>query len=237
MAAHRGVVAGGAAENTLEAFANAIAVGADMVEFDVRMTRDGDLIAYHNRRVRGVAVGQLSRDDIASATGVRPPLLGEVLRACAGRIKLDVELKEDGYVPAVMAALRAIADPGELVVTSFLPAVVAQAKTAFPEVKAGLLIGGHHPFPALPKRPAELYPVALARKVRADYIAPQYTLARLGTIRRAAAAGLPSLPWTVNTDSQLRAIAADPGVAVIITDNAARALAIVASASAGSAAR
>ena len=68
VAAHRGV-ATGAAENTIEAFTNAIAVGADMIEFDVRMTRDGELIAFHDARVNGVGVGSLTRDDIESATG------------------------------------------------------------------------------------------------------------------------------------------------------------------------
>ena len=55
VAAHRGVAAG-AAENTIEAFTNAIAIGADMIEFDVRMTRDGELIAFHDARVNGIAV-------------------------------------------------------------------------------------------------------------------------------------------------------------------------------------
>ena len=63
VAAHRGVAAG-AAENTIEAFTNAIAIGADMIEFDVRMTRDGELIAFHDARVNGIAVGSLTRDDI-----------------------------------------------------------------------------------------------------------------------------------------------------------------------------
>ena len=131
VAAHRGVAAG-AAENTIEAFTNAIDIGADMIEFDVRMTRDGELIAFHDARVNGIAVGSLTRDDIESAVGVRPPLLTDVLHACAGRIKLDVELKEDGYVPDVMATLKAITDPGEFVVTSFLPAAVGDAKISVP---------------------------------------------------------------------------------------------------------
>ena len=131
VAAHRGVAAG-AAENTIEAFTNAIAIGADMIEFDVRMTRDGELIAFHDARVNGIAVGSLTRDDIEAGAGVRPPLLTEVLSACAGRVKLDVELKEDGYVPEVMAALKAISDPGEFIVTSFLPSAVGAAKIAFP---------------------------------------------------------------------------------------------------------
>ncbi len=49
-------------------------------------------------------------------------------------------------------------------------------------------------------------------------------------LRRAAAAGLPCLLWTVNDAAHIRAFAADPRVAAIITDEAAKALAIVAEA-------
>ncbi|HVT66122.1 MAG TPA: glycerophosphodiester phosphodiesterase [Trebonia sp.] len=226
VAAHRGVAAG-AAENTIAAFTNAIDAGADMVEFDVRRTRDGELVAFHDPSVGGVPVGRLTRDEIEAAAGVRPPLLAEVLRTCAGRIRLDVELKEDGYVADVMAALRAGSDPAQMVVTSFLPAVAAQAKDAFPEVRTGLLVGEGGPLTDLPARLREVYPVAVARRVRADYLAPHYRLARFGVVRRAAGAGLPCLLWTVNSPGLIRRYAADPRVAAIITDVAAQAVSIV----------
>ena len=229
VAAHRGVTTG-AAENTIAAFTNAIDVGADMIEFDVRRTRDGEVIAFHDAFAGEAPVGELTRDGIAAAAGVRPPLLAEVLRACAGRIRLDVELKEDGYVPDVMAELRAGFDPAQLVVTSFLPAVVAQAKQSLPEVKTGLLVGDGWSPMNLPARLRELYPVGLARRVRADYLVPHYRLAALGVLRRAAAAGLPCLLWTVNSPELIRRYATDPRVAAIITDVAAQAVAIVAGA-------
>jgi glycerophosphoryl diester phosphodiesterase len=47
VAAHRGYAAG-APQNTIAAFTNAIDVGADMVEFDVRRTRDDELIVFHD---------------------------------------------------------------------------------------------------------------------------------------------------------------------------------------------
>jgi len=225
VAAHRGV-AEGAAENSIAAFTNAIDVGADMIEFDVRATRDGELIAFHDAQVGTKPVGSLTRDEIEAATGTRPPLLHEVLATCKDRIRLDVELKEDGYVPDVMAILKTGFDPGQLVVTSFLPAVIAQAKDAFPDVKTGLLIGDGGPLTDLPARLRELYPVGLARQVRADYLAPHYRLAPFGVVRRAAAAGLPCLLWTVNDPRLIRKYAADPRIAVIITDVAARAVAI-----------
>lgn len=227
VAAHRGV-ASGAAENTIGAFTNAIEAGADMVEFDVRRTRDGELIAFHDAAVGGVPVGGLTLDEIEAAAGVRPPLVAEVLRACAGRIRLDAELKEDGYVADVMALLRAGFDPAGLVVTSFLPAVVAQAKEAFPEVRAGLLVGGHRSPADLPGRLRDLYPVELARRARADCLAPHYRLAALGVLRRAAAAGLPCLVWTVNSPELIRRFAADSRVEVIITDVTGEAVSIVA---------
>jgi len=227
VAAHRGV-ASGAAENTIAAFTNAIDVGADMIEFDVRRTRDGELIAFHDALAGGKPVSGLTRDEIQAAAGVRPPLLAEVLRTCAGRIRLDVELKEDGYVAEVMAVLRAGFDPAQMVVTSFLPDVVAQAKDAFPEVKTGLLVGDGGPLTDVPARLRELFPVGLARQVRADYLAPNYRLAAFGVVRRAAAAGLPCLLWTVNSPDLIGKYAADPRVAVIITDVAEQAVAIVA---------
>jgi glycerophosphoryl diester phosphodiesterase len=230
VAAHRGVPAG-AAENTIAAFTNAIDVGADMVEFDVRRTRDGELIAFHDALAGGAPVSGLTRDEIEAAAGVRPPLLAEVLRACAGRIRLDVELKEDGYVRDVMAVLRAGFDPAQMIITSFLPAVVAQAKSAFPDVKTGLLVGDGGPITDLPARLRELYPVDLAKRVRADYLAPHYRLAALGVVRRAAAAGLPCVLWTVNSPALIRKYAADPRVAAIITDVTAQAVSIVAGAS------
>jgi glycerophosphoryl diester phosphodiesterase len=224
--AHRGVTDDGAG-NTIAAFTKAIDIGADMIEFDVRRTRDGDLIAFHDARVGDVPVGRLSRDDIASATGVRPPLLAHVLRVCAGRIQLDVELKEDGYVPDVMAVLAAGFDVSQMIVTSFLPAVVATAKDTLPEVRTGLLVGAGGPWTTLPARLGELYPVGLARQAGADYLAPHYMLAAGGVVRRAAAAGLPCLLWTVNSPALIRKYAADPRIAAIITDNAAAALVIV----------
>ena len=234
MVAHRGV-ATAAAENTIDAFTNAIAVGADMIEFDVRRTRDGELIVFHDPRVGATAIGDLTRAEIASAKGVRLPLFAEVLEACAGQIRLDVELKEDGYVPEAMAQLRAAlakadADVAQQVVTSFLPAVVAQAKDAFPEVRTGLLVGTDGPFYHVREHYRQVFPVGLARQVRADYLAPHYKLASYGVVARAASAGLPCLLWTVNGDADISRFAADPRVAGIITDQAARALTIVAGA-------
>ena len=55
--AHRGATAE-AAEHTLAAYRQAAAIGADAVECDVRMTRDGVLVCVHDRRIRNTSNGR-----------------------------------------------------------------------------------------------------------------------------------------------------------------------------------
>ena len=182
--AHRGVAIG-AAENTLEAFAKAIDLGADMIEFDVRLTGDGELIAFHDSQIHGVDLVKLTRRQIADATGTQPALFAEILDLCAGKIKLDIELKEDGYIDRVVKTLHGSIDPGQVIVTSFISAALQQTKALLPGVKTGLLVGVGSPKPYVRTRLRELYPTGTARKISADYIAPHWKLARLGLLRRA----------------------------------------------------
>ncbi|HZB21977.1 MAG TPA: glycerophosphodiester phosphodiesterase family protein [Blastococcus sp.] len=55
--AHRGATAG-APEHTLAAYRQAAAVGADAVECDVRLTRDGVLVCVHDRQIRRTSNGR-----------------------------------------------------------------------------------------------------------------------------------------------------------------------------------
>jgi glycerophosphoryl diester phosphodiesterase len=55
--AHRGATAG-APEHTLAAYRHAAEIGADAVECDVRMTRDGVLVCVHDRQIRHTSNGR-----------------------------------------------------------------------------------------------------------------------------------------------------------------------------------
>ncbi len=117
--AHRGA-SGLAPENTTLAVAAAIALGADMVEVDVRPTRDGRLVIFHDRatgrtarfqprtygkgrrgaKIADLTIEQLKRLDAGSwkgpaFAGLAVPTLSEILAQCAGRIALNLELKVD----------------------------------------------------------------------------------------------------------------------------------------------
>lgn len=89
IAAHRGGMDSGHPENTIPAFRQAAAVGAAIIELDLRTTRDGHLVVLHDPTVdrttdgRG-AVHRLDLDAIRrldAGNGVRVPTLLETLEA------------------------------------------------------------------------------------------------------------------------------------------------------------
>jgi glycerophosphoryl diester phosphodiesterase len=214
--AHRGASAE-AAENSLEAFEKAIEVGSDLIEFDVRRTRDDRLIAFHDATVGGHRVGHLTREEIHLQTGIKPPLLNDVLDMTKGRVGLDVELKESGYTDRVLDAVGRRFEPDQLVLTSFIDTVVADAKRIAPAIKAGLLVGRDRP-PHLRTRLSELFPARRARACGADFIAMHFRLADLGALRSADRSGFPAYLWTVNDPDRLRRCLGDPRVRAVITD-------------------
>jgi glycerophosphoryl diester phosphodiesterase len=215
--AHRGASAGRPG-NTLDAFAGAIEAGADMLEFDVRRTRDGALVVQHDALVHGVPVGRLTREAIGRRTGRTPPLLDEVLELAAGRIRLNVELKETGYVDEVVGALDGRVPDGDLLVTSFHAAVVHEVKRLAPHVRAGLVLGVSN-F-------GSVAPIARALRCEADTVLMRRRFAERVVLRRMHAAGLGPLVWTINDVKGLRRHLLDPNVAGVITDVPDRALAV-----------
>jgi glycerophosphoryl diester phosphodiesterase len=221
--AHRGASAE-AAENSLEAFEKAIEVGSDLIEFDVRRTRDDQLIAFHDATVGGHLVRQLTREEIHLQTGITAPLLNDVLDVTKGRVGLDVELKEDGYTDRVLDAVGKRFEPDQLVVTSFIDSVIAEVKRSAPAIQAALLVGRARPQHLLRTRLSELFPTRRAHACSADFIAMHLGLADLRAISRADRAGFPTYIWTVNDDDRLRRYLKDPRVRAVITDVPRRAL-------------
>jgi glycerophosphoryl diester phosphodiesterase len=139
-------------ENTIEAFEAAIDVGADAVEFDVRMTADGKAVVMHDpdvsRTTDGTGlVSEMTLDEIQKL-GV--PTLEEALDCLSGRAAADIEIKnlpgEPGYTPelelavvATLEALDSVAFTGQVIVSSFNPASVAHSRALRPDVPTGLL--------------------------------------------------------------------------------------------------
>jgi glycerophosphoryl diester phosphodiesterase len=214
--AHRGAWEQ-APQNSLEAVRQAAALGCDGIEIDVRRTADGQLVAVHDARVRLRPVGRLDHRQVLARMQVgQAPLLADVLDQAAGRLLVDVELKEDGYVPDAVALIAGRLTPDQYVVTSFRAAVLAQVKRHLPEARTGLLIG--------PRSARQV-----GRRLResgADFAAPHVSLARIGFLEWAAARRLACWMWTVNEPRALQTLSTDVWVAALITDVPAKALAI-----------
>jgi glycerophosphoryl diester phosphodiesterase len=223
--AHRGATAR-AGENSLAAFEAAIRLGVEFIEFDVRRTSDLALIVLHDATIGGEPVASLTREAIYRKSSARPPLLVEVLELAAGRIGLDVELKEDGYVTEVVDAVRHRSQPDRVVYTSFLDAVIQQVTSHEPAAKTGLILGRSSPTPYLRTRLSEIFPVPRLRHCGATFAVVQFQLTKLGALRRAHAAGIPTLVWTINGSDRLRHFLSDPMVYGVITDQPEQALAI-----------
>jgi len=108
---HRGA-AGLAPENTIAAFEAGIEAGADMLELDVRLTRDGKLVVIHDNlllRTHRIhqQVSRLTLDELRELTINAPiPTLREVLDRYFGRIILNVELKSRGSGIATLKLLE-----------------------------------------------------------------------------------------------------------------------------------
>lgn len=200
--AHRGASAD-LPDNSVAAFEAAIAAGADLVETDIRRGRDGRLVLSHD------AIG--ADED--------PIPLTALLDRARGHVGLDLELKEPGLEPDLVAAL-APEHRQRLIVTSFLPEVIAELRRCDGTLDLGLLVDG--PDYALP--PDLLDAV---RACGADFLAPDVTLLGPDTRRVAQAIGRGLSVWTVNERSLLATLARDPDVAIITTDVPALARSIV----------
>ena len=223
--AHRGA-SREAPENTPAAFEAAIALGADAVELDVRRTADGVLVVHHNASRRGVPLALLTYPALVRLSRHEPPTFDTVLGLCAGRIGLDVEVKEPGFEAEVIEAASSRFPRDRLLYTSFEESVISTIKRLDPAARCGLLLG-----PGRLRSRAQRYealPFDLAERCGADLLAVHQWLAPIRRRRRrvagtdllaeAQARAFPMMVWTVDGPQRLRSYLADGRVAGIITD-------------------
>ncbi|MDE3132680.1 MAG: glycerophosphodiester phosphodiesterase [Acidobacteriota bacterium] len=212
--AHRGVHSSAATENTMRAFELALEAGAEMVELDLRRSGDGQLVILHDHARAGVALDSCSLDEFEQRTGFRPPPLEEVLAWAAGRIGLDVELKEDGYAEQVALPLEAFAAAGgDLLVSSFIDPLLARIAQLAPGLRLGLLL--------------ELTAMRAAERARAagaGTVLPAIGIVDEPRVAALDAAGLELIAWDFMAAAHA-ALLADPRVSGVITDDVAGALA------------
>ena len=88
--AHRGSVSEGIHENTMEAFERAKTLGADGIETDVRMTKDNELILFHDHSIGKKATRQLTLKQMKSRLGYKPTVLNDLLNWADNDFKIHM---------------------------------------------------------------------------------------------------------------------------------------------------
>ena len=144
--AHRGA-SDRALENSLSAFSLAVADGADMIEFDVRLTSDGAPVVFHDERTGRTAKANLVVAETAAArlraailkNGEAIPILAEVLDLVRGRVPLNVESKVPGGVAAAAKALEEARYRGAIVLSSGFREECLAARALLPGLPCGLV--------------------------------------------------------------------------------------------------
>jgi glycerophosphoryl diester phosphodiesterase len=241
LVAHRGGSAL-APENTLAAFDRASAVRADALEIDVRCTRDGAVVVFHDEdtarllgapgTVEGRTLAELSRLDAGWAftpdggtsfpwrgRGLAVPTLAEVLRRYPA-VRLNVDAKHDGPELAARLAevVRDAAAEDRVCVGSFSDAQAGRLGSLLPRCAR-----------FLPQQAATCHVLAARAGQPAAGCPSGFDLAdlphRLGdqVVVDAAlvayfhALGIPVHVWTVDDEAEMRALLAE-GVDGIVTD-------------------
>jgi glycerophosphoryl diester phosphodiesterase len=216
--AHRGG-AGLAAENTLEAFRRSHALGVRFLETDVRLTRDGGLIAFHdgllNRvtplsgRVRSRTLAELTSTPVLGGGPVLA--LGDLLAAFPDSC-LTVDVKD----PAVVAPLA------ELIVATGSAARICVAGARGSWLRRLVELTGPQLCTALSWRDLAQLASRGGRFPAGGFAHVPLRLGRLPVFRddllaRAHDAGLRVVVWTVNDTPTMHRLL-DSGVDGIITD-------------------
>lgn len=220
--AHRGA-SGSAPENTLAAFRRAAELGADMIELDVQLTRDGEVVVIHDATlerttngsgpVRERTLAELRRLDAGGwfATGFRGervPTLREVLAAVP--LAVNVELKpcgDDGLEARALSVVESAGALGRVVFSSFEDSALERLRVCSATATLAVL-WEYAPIPEAVRRAERV--AARALHLRKEAATPE-ALADL------TAAGLAVRVWTVNEPADFDRLAA-AGVDGIFSD-------------------
>jgi glycerophosphoryl diester phosphodiesterase len=246
---HRGS-AGTHPENTVESFRAAMATGAQYLEFDVHMTRDGQVVVSHDENlerncghpgvIREMTYAELTAQDAGrmfsadrGATfpfrgrGLKVPRLADVLAEVAGR-RMIVEVKQ--ITPSVVAPMLNVIDRAgmrrNVLIASEHQAPLDEVRRLAPGLPTNfsyLESGGF--LQAMAARDANYVPPAVALQVPREY--ESWQIVTPDSVGFAHSLGLEVHVWTVNDESEMTQLL-DMGVDGLISDYPERALRVIA---------
>ena len=228
--AHRGN-SGEAPENTLASFRQALEVGADGVEFDVQLSRDGIPVVIHDERlertttgkgwVRDHTLAELKALDAGrwfnpSCAGERIPTLQEVLALVRGTpVRINIELKTNriaypGLAQQVVETVQRLGLGPRVHLSSFNHKSLQEARALAPHLEYAAVV-----YEQL------VQPWAYARQWQFQALHPSLAAVDEEVVRGCHDAGLKVRVWTVD-DPQDYARMKSMGVDAVISNHPRR---------------
>jgi len=186
-------------ENTLRSFAKAIELGVDAVEFDVRRTKDNEIVVIHDASVdrttngKGL-VGELTLKQIkqlVTEKGEKIPTLEEAFDFLDKKVKVLVELKETGFENTVLQLIKLKGLEDDVIIVSFLEEALGKVRELNRTVMTGLIYSRHK------------NPVKAALELKANYLLPLYQFTHTADVQKAHKNGLKVIVWTMNTREEV----------------------------------
>jgi glycerophosphoryl diester phosphodiesterase len=144
--AHRGD-SSEALENSLEAVHRALALPADMIELDIRKSRDNALYVMHDKRTartarKNIDIERSPSSEIAGLklnNGESIPTLTDVIRTVAGKTGLNLEIKSDGAGLLIAEYLASSDYRGYVLVSSYKEDEVLAVRRILPALPVSLI--------------------------------------------------------------------------------------------------
>jgi glycerophosphoryl diester phosphodiesterase len=222
-AAHRGASAD-CPENTMAAFLEAVRQRADLVELDVRLSRDGEVVVLHDDSLDRTTGGsgkvwERSGSELAALDagswfdprfgGEGVPRLRDVLERVAPLVPVNVELKGRaglGLAAKVVELARDLGVADRVLVSAFRFGHLEEIAAIDPSLPLGLLYE---------ETPVDLEDAT--RRTGARFLHPAAGLVNDELLRRARGLGLRTVAWTVDDPTAARVLI-DDGVDGIITN-------------------
>jgi glycerophosphoryl diester phosphodiesterase len=214
-----------ARENTIASLDWAESLGADAVEFDLRQTRDGEPVLFHDEfvvlgsqqvPVRSFTLRELQKLVLPSELGeYRIPRLEQVFDRYGPALRYVVEVKtsRDTQLAWMARRISAIARQygvgARCLVASFDAEFLKRLREVDAEIAASVLFDRPIALPQ-PERPTPLFPPV-------DAIGPSRELVNEALLASARAAGLSVHPWTVDEPAEMRRLL-DLAVASLTTN-------------------
>lgn len=224
--AHRGA-SKLAPQNTLASFRKALELGADGVELDVRLTKDGNLVVIHDPVVDYVSDGkgyvadytlkEIKKLDFGyrfsqEFSGEQIPTLEEALDVLKELKFINIEIKNDPlpYRDIEKITLETIYNMGvedRIIISSFDHELLFRVRKFDKNIITGVLYSF---------RP--MYSSLLAIDVKANNLHPFWAVVSEETVREAHRIGLKVFPWTVDDKNIMKQLI-EWGVDGIITND------------------